>query len=447
MNYPEIAKPEAPVGFLDGNHGRLTLSATGALTAIVRDTQGNTRPAAAGDGFAADIVDAIESGSVTSLSVDSGNLEVVRATGAATPAAPLLAESGLASQRSEDRESAFAVDMTNWSVAVTRASDEKVLVVKFVTDWASANRAATQLERLSSSAHDIVPTFHGRLDWVHPTLGRSTIALVSELMPGATDGWTWAVDDVLDFVRGGDEPTWPTVIGELTAKMHSRLAEFADESHPQPHGIELRARAEQALTEALRITDGDAGVRLRNRVAALRAAIASIPDTPTSRVFDLHGDLHVGQILRAATGRDSAEYRIIDFDGDPQLAADDRAQPEHSARDLAHLLTSIDLVAAIAMKRLHEPSVTVRDWAATAKKQLRASYVHALTSTDSNNFIDEALLEGFIAEQFLRELIYAHRFLPRWQYAPDAGITFGYPAQIDITTQEPSWTPPVSTTT
>jgi maltokinase len=452
MNDAEITSGGAPVGFLDGKHGRLELSGGGTLTAIVRDTAGRTRAAVAGDGFAADVVDAIESGSVASLSVDSGHLEVVLAAGARGSAPSFQPQSAVSPVSSAERESAFAVDMTNWSVAVTRGPGESALVVKFVSDWSSAERAATQLERLSSGTHDIVPTFYGRLDWVHPSLGRSTIALASELLPGATDGWTWAVDDVLDFVAGGEEPHWPAVIGGLAAVMHARLAEFAEDSTPQPCGKQLRTRAEAALAEALRVTHGDAGTRLQNRVDALRAAIASIPDTPHSGVFDLHGDLHVGQILRSGNGNDPGSYRIIDFDGDPQLDLTERARPDHPARDLAHLLTSISLVAAVAMKRLGESSVTVLDWAAIAKTQLHESYRNALAGVGAAHLIDEDLLDGFMAEQFLRELIYANRFLPRWQYAPDAGITFGYPAHFDknattTNSQEPPWTPPAFTTT
>ncbi len=64
---------------------------------------------------------------------------------------------------------------------------------------------------------------------------------------------------------------------------------------------------------------------------------------------------------------------------------------------------------------------------------------------------DKRLIDGFLAEQLLRELIYADRYLPRWQYAPDAAITFRYPPApgpaADTISEEQPWTPPAFTTT
>jgi maltokinase len=475
MNEAEGIDGTTPVGFLDSPHGRLRLTAAGVLRAVVRDARGGTRAAAAGDGFAADIVDAVESGDVSSLSVDAGTLHAVRAANRAKSTAENSAGTNGVRRPNEDqgtRETAFAVDMTNWSVVVAGATTASTTstgrvprVVKFVGEWGSADRAAIQLERLTAGAHETVPTFLGRLDWVHPTRGRATIALVSELMLGAADGWTWAVDDLLAYSSGGQRPPWPAALGALIADMHACLSECVDVAAPQPHGTYLRARAEAALDEALRITNGDAGVLLAHRVDALRNAIGSIPDVPTSTVFDIHGDLHVGQILRAGTADDAYDgaandapyrYRVIDFDGDPQLDSRERAQPDHAARDIAHVLTSVDMVAAIVMKRLGAASESVLGWAASAKRELLASYTAALAESrtfasgtgesGTAEILDERLLDGFIAEQYLRELIYAHRFLPRWQYAPDAGITFGYPSHTE-NNEDPPWTPPAFTTT
>jgi len=227
----------------------------------------------------------------------------------------------------------------------------------------------------------------------------------------------------------------------------------------------MRARANAALDEALRVTDGDAGHRLRARSPALRDAISAIPDDPRGSVFDLHGDLHVGQILRSeatTSAPGQPRYWLIDFDGDPQLSDIERDQPDFSARDLAHLLSSVDLVGAVAMKRLGAVSTEVLEWMRRANTQLIEAYRTALAthsptgaaSSDNGGSLadsfDERLLAGFIAEQLVRELLYADRFLPRWQYAADAAITFRYPATSSAThpdAQEKPWTPPVFTTT
>lgn len=445
---------------LRGAHGSLVLDTTGALRPQVAAKAGTARAAEAGDGFAADLVDAVSSADVTSLSVNRGWLSAVRATGAvdvrhlrgasvdgraeADRPEPEAAASG-------SRERALPVDMTNWSVIVDDAT-----VVKVVGTWGGADRAARQLTRIGDSGAAITPGFVGRLDWHHPELGTSTIALVSEFLEGAEDGWTWAVDDVLAYLAGGPEPEWPARIGELAAELHKALAPSSNDEAPRPAGEALRARAEAALGEALRVTGGEAGVRLRNRATAIRAALATIPDEPIGPVFDLHGDLHVGQILRAGESTihpGQHRYWVIDFDGDPQLADAERDQPDYAARDLAHLLSSADLVGAVVMKRLGDASQAVLDWAERARGQSLDAYRASLAAGslgDPSCVFDERLIAGFLAEQLLRELIYADRYLPRWQYAPDAAIFFRYPptpGHGPDTEEEQPWTPPDFTTT
>jgi maltokinase len=459
MNNDSKAMGAEARDLLAGAHGSLALDSTGALRTRVVANAGAARAAEAGDGFAAELVDAVTTGDVTTLTVNRGWLSAVRAAGVAdlghkrgTPAGG-RAEAAQTEPRAAtygSRERALPVDMTNWSVIVDGAT-----VVKVVGTWGGADRAARQLTRIGDSGVAIIPGFVGSLDWHHPERGTSTIALVSEFLDGAEDGWTWAVEDVLAYIAGGPEPEWPARIGELAAELHKALAPFTDDEAPRPTGEALRARAEAALGEALRVTGGDAGVRLRNRATAIRATLAAIPDQPIGPVFDLHGDLHVGQILRASvpgTHPGQHRYWVIDFDGDPQLADAERDQPDYAARDIAHLLSSVDLVGAVAMKRLGGASQAVLDWAGGARDQSLSAYRASLAtgSLDHPSFVfDERLIAGFLSEQLLRELIYADRFLPRWQYAPDAAIFFRYPPTPGHgadTTQEQQWTPPDFTT-
>jgi len=451
-----------------GVAGALTVDVAGALATRISDPNGVDRPAVAGDGLAATIVDAVLSRDPSCFVPSTGELVITSPSDAgARGLFPDTVAPG-------ERERALAVDMTNWSVVV-----DGTAIVKVASSWGGADRAARQLARLGADSRaghggraEITPPFLGSLDWHHPELGKSTIALVSGLIEGADDGWTWAVDDVLTFVAGGIEPGWPTALGELTATLHATLLPFADQLAPRPTGASMRARANDALDEALRVTQGDPGDRLRARASALRTAISGIPDDPRGGVFDLHGDLHVGQILRCepingASGEQ--RYWLIDFDGDPQLSVSERDQPDFSARDLAHLLSSIDLVGAVAMKRLGEPNDEVLRWMKRANRQLLDTYRDALAArsldgaTGSSNdgrtlaeSFDERLLAGFIAEQLVRELLYADRFLPRWQYAADAAISFRYSSTSSITgntditgitAQEKPWTPPAFTTT
>lgn len=302
--------------------------------------------------------------------------------------------------------------MTNWSVAVGHS------VVKVIHAWGSADRAGVILDHLASIGSGVTPALLGRLDWVHPR-GRATVAMVTELIPGATDGWTWAVDDVLAHLDGGPEPTWPRQLGALAARLHTDLARMGQ--GPPAHGGRVRAGAHDALTEALAVTGGDAGRRLRDRRGVLEQVLDTIPDDLTAPTIHVHGDLHVGQVLRA-----NERYWVIDFDGDPQQPAAHQHHRDLAARDVAHLLTSVELVASVCARRRDGAEQTLRTWAGAGRAQVLAAYRAELATRQSCGLLDAAALEGLIVAQLLRELTYAATYLPRWQYAADTALTFRY---------------------
>lgn len=330
-------------------------------------------------------------------------------------------------------EGGIAVDQTNTSVIV----DDR-LVVKLVGRWAAADRAGHLLERLAAAGSDDVARLHGRVEWRHPQLGEATLAIVTEYLPGAEDGWTWAVDDVVHALEGGPDPAWPALLGTRVARIHDVLGADAVPSGPDAAAAR-RARAADALARAVDAATGPTAARLRNRRAALERDIRSLEGTAPGLEFPIHGDLHVGQVLASPDpgAADGRRYTIIDFDGDPQLDAADRERADAAARDVAHLLVSLDLVAAVAQKRLRRADPLAFAWADRARADLLAAYRAELTRPE---LFDDALLPGFEAEQLAAELHYADRFLPAWRYAPDAAITHRHPSSNDH--PEDLWTPP-----
>ncbi|MFC6236176.1 hypothetical protein ACFPZL_13890, partial [Leucobacter soli] len=208
---------------------------------------------------------------------------------------------------------------------------------------------------------------------------------------------------------------------------------------------------------------GSAGfaVRMRARREALAAAIGTIPDRSDAPLVTPHGDFHVGQILRTGDGR----YLVLDFDGDPQWGPEQRFRPDGAARDVAHMLVSIDLVAAVVQRRLGGPDERAWSWADSAKQ----GFLEAYEAVAGSEMLDAAAVPGLVAEQLLIELAYAERFLPEWRYAPDGAITRRYASRRaanersandraendstendrteDYDETEPPWIPPASPTT
>ena len=132
----------------------------------------------------------------------------------------------------------------------------------------------------------------------------------------------------------------------------------------------------------------------------------------------MHGDLHVGQVLRWDGG-----YAVSDFDGNPVLTAAERAPPQPPARDVAGMLRSLDHVGRIVDRRTerrHHDQVAA--WIAAARASVPRGVHRRLASAGRSELFDARLLHPFEVEQECRELVYAARHLPRWTYVPDAAL-------------------------
>ena len=103
---------------------------------------------------------------------------------------------------------------------------------------------------------------------------------------------------------------------------------------------------------------------------AVRAAFDEIPDG--GPVLRVHGDLHVGQVLRA--GAAPYDYRLTDFDGNPVVAPAERIREQPAAVDVAGMAQSFTHAGIVTRK--HNPDLDPEKVLATAAAG-RAAFLDA----------------------------------------------------------------------
>lgn len=317
-------------------------------------------------------------------------------------------------------ERGVGVDQTNESVIVGDAA---------VVKWAShlelgPHPAPHRISTLREGGFSGLPTPWGLVTWRSPDGDETLVASVDEYLPGAVDGWTWAVDLVTAAAR--DRRLAPLVaaatdVGALIAELHAALSGTATVATPDA-AARWRGDARQALESACASGDSDSIDLARSRHDEVGAVLDDLGTLAGTAVLDGHGDLHVGQILRSG-GR----FVVTDFDGNPVLPVEQRMLPIPAVLDVAGMTQSWAHVAIVARRYndLDPAALAVADTA--ARTAFLDAYAARLVALGHADLYDPSPLRAFRMQQVLREIIYAARHLPRWMYVPDAAL----PALLD----------------
>ena len=351
--------------------------------------------------------------------------------GAGFTTAVLVPDGSVQMSEIGDAERPMLVDQTHESVVVAERA-----VVKWAVH-AESTPAAVLVPHLSEAGFAAMPAPWGFVTWQDPSDPHAEpavlVASVMDYLPEASDGWAWAVQDVGRWATGAVElraAVGPMeALGVLVANLHVALAtptSVIPEPTTTADAVELsrwRSLAEALLSEAVEVVDGPEGERLaalRDRVAATLATLDTAAGTVTMPV---HGDLHVGQVLRWRGG-----YAVGDFDGNPVLPVPERLRPQPAARDVAGMLQSLDHVGRVVVRRVEgADAALVEQWIADAQDHFLSAYRRRLAEADSSRLLDERLLLPFRVEQECREFLYAVRHLPRWRYVPDQALRALFP--------------------
>jgi maltokinase len=292
------------------------------------------------------------------------------------------------------QERPIGLDQSNTSYVV----GERLVVKLYRRIWPGVHPEVELGRHLTETARlDCVPAFAGSLHW-----NGHAVALVQEYVPGE-DGWAWGAaavqaGDVSDIARLGAE----------SARLHSALESYGSSIATD---VDLRGWREAAgaqLDAAIAAVPADVAAELRGlrpRVLAELDALES-PARPVA-LQRLHGDFHIGQVLRAADGR----LVVVDLEGEPTRPVAERSRPGPALRDVAAMLRSFDHLGRHVARDV-DPACDVDGWIARAREAFLAAY----------GPVDAGLLRALEVEKETYEFTYAAAFLPEWMYAPVGGM-------------------------
>jgi maltose alpha-D-glucosyltransferase/alpha-amylase len=165
-------------------------------------------------------------------------------------------------------------------------------------------------------------------------------------------------------------------------------------------------------------------------------SIAQLP--PAGKRIRIHGDYHLGQTLRVAEGPDSGDFVLLDFEGEPARPLSERRRKHSPLKDVAGMLRSFSYAAFAGSKQYMDAhsgkmEQTCADrlkrwaqaWQSCAAGEFLTSYRETIGARpDLLPMTQETqkLLEGYVLEKALYELLYELNNRPAWLHIPVAGI-------------------------
>jgi maltokinase len=260
-----------------------------------------------------------------------------------------------------------------------------------------------------------------------------TYGMLSEYLRSAAEGWAMATASVRDLLAesllidsaagpvehidpatvGGDFASEAHRLGHAVATVHADLA-TALGSSPAPPGY-LDAVADgmhHRLNDVLRQVP-----ELSPHEDALRAAFDAVlgldGPVPVQRV---HGDLHLGQVLRSTTG-----WVLIDFEGEPMAPLAARVTPTSALRDVAGMMRSFDYAANYPLGDADPEQRAAVALAWTTRNQDAFCDGYAQAASDPRKHA--VLLRAFELDKAVYEVSYEHSNRPLWLPIPLTAIT------------------------
>jgi maltose alpha-D-glucosyltransferase/alpha-amylase len=141
----------------------------------------------------------------------------------------------------------------------------------------------------------------------------------------------------------------------------------------------------------------------------------------------IHGNYHLGSVLRV-----KSDYVIIDFEADPSLPLSQRGAKQSPLKDIASMLRSFSygVYATLLNYTARRPAElgNLIPWARLCERGAAGAFLHAYRETlgpaepfaDGDSF--RVLLQAYVMDKALNELLYELDHRPAWVRIPLEGI-------------------------
>lgn len=303
-------------------------------------------------------------------------------------------------------------EQSNTSVIID--DGDSAAIVKIFRVLAAGKNPEVELgAALTAAETSEVPATLGWItgSWVgQPSKESATgeLTVAHEFLIGGLDAWRLAVDAA---AAGADFTDEAHGLGAATATVHARLAETFGTEHGQVQGSAIIA----TLARRVRQSWAEAASAVGPYDSNLEELLATLDPHDVGQLQRIHGDLHLGQILKVpGDGGQPGRWAILDFEGEPLRTINERNTPDLPLRDVVGMLRSFDYAAGAAVRENAEAAVPAT-WADDCAAAFLAGYSEVTPGTIDRH---SPLFVALWLDKALYEVVYELRNRPDWLSIP-----------------------------